>query len=233
MINSSLAPKEIIKSFTEVNEKIALMNKYSTEDLLELSTKLKGYQQKIDEFVVDHDNEHNRKKLKSFHLKISQITVDLQFNDIIRQKLEHLEELHHQLVVELKAEEYDKLTKIIIGIAQLTKAQLDYIDTEYSTATNNIKDQLMLFWKDKIIAGTIELGFLDILNNSDVFDKQVKMASKDLIKVINSGKIEMAFIESEYASIQENYTMQSEREVFGQVFNVVIEEDDEDDIELF
>ena len=77
MINSSLAPEEIIKSFIEVNEKISLMNKYSTEDLLELSTKLKGYQQKIDEFVVDHDNENNRRKLKSFRKYFQKISGHL------------------------------------------------------------------------------------------------------------------------------------------------------------
>lgn len=233
MINSSLTPEDLVAAFTRVNEKTTQMNKYSTEDLLELSTKLKEYQQRIDEFVADHDNEENRKKLQAFHLKISQIIVDLQFNDIIRQKLEHLEEIHQELISELNSgKDEGTHAQITIGIARLTKAQLEYIDNEYKSATDNIKNQLMAFWQDKIIAGTIELGFLDILNNADVFSKQVKMAIMDLTKVIDSQTDFKAFREEEYAMIQSRYTMQSEREVFGELFGVSIEEEEEE-IELF
>ena len=232
MINSSLAPGEIVTLFTKVNEKIALMNKYSTEDLLELSTKLKGYQQRIDEFVANHDNEENRKKLQGFHVKISQIIVDLQFNDIIRQKLEHLDEINLLVIKELESGEAGVLSKIIIGIAELTKAQLSYIDNEYSIATNSIKSQLMAIWQDKIVAGTIELGFLDILNNSDMFDKQVKMASMELERVIKTEVQEVSFEQDDYSLIQSRYTMQTEREVFGTLFGLEVEEEEEE-IELF
>lgn len=232
MVNSSLSASDLQGKMAEINSRISLLDEYSIKDLLALSTKLKTYQAQVDKYVTEAGaTDESKNRWSGFNNAISKIIVDLQFNDIIRQKLEHMTAIHNSIISELSQDKGKHLV-ILPGIFRLQIAQLEYINKEYVKAVGDVKEQLVNIWRDSVIANKIELNFLSTLNHASKFSETIGDATAKLNTLITTAVDDREFAQSEVEHIMNLYSMQSEREVFGKVFNIAIEEEEEE-IELF
>lgn len=101
----------------------------------------------------------SQKLQKSYEI-INQLIVELQFHDIIRQKLEHVREIYkhvHEDLYLLKHAEGEmlelfmqrvKTLPALNEIAQLHINHLNVIDTDFDTAINKIRTDLLDLWEN-------------------------------------------------------------------------------------
>jgi hypothetical protein len=152
---------ELVAIFRQSGEKIAALHKYSYEDFSTLSQHIREYYRQaativdtisrwhISDLSLDkHVAGQAEKSLKN----ISSIVTKLQFHDIIRQKLEHIQQTNESIIEELltvsrqhvrsQAREIYKYLSIVPDIARLHIAQLTHTNIEYQNAFADIKANL-------------------------------------------------------------------------------------------
>ena len=104
------------------------------------------------------------KKTEDYFENVSKIVTNLQFHDIIRQKMEHVQQTHKEIIDELSAFDFsDKNTELaehtrkffrIRDIAGVQVAQLIHTNQEYQEAIEKITKNFMEIGEDmKSIAG--------------------------------------------------------------------------------
>jgi predicted RNA-binding protein with EMAP domain len=227
------------------NSQIEYLLNYSFDDFVKLSTRLKDYYSEVKKFFERNEiTSENREVRKSYLDAINHLIIDLQFHDIIRQKLEHIEEVHKSIIDELEETDPNsnlgntKFICIIPEISILHTLQLKGLRKEYNDATNDIGealDELIHLGKRAEAMGAIDHE--DTERHAREFNKVVGKLKEDLQQINTS------FVEGDTLSpsqevldkleiIESIYTMKSERDVFNNLFGKIVEED-EDDIELF
>ncbi|MBO9703157.1 MAG: hypothetical protein J7604_23285 [Sporocytophaga sp.] len=178
---------------------------------------------------------------------ISCIIKDLQYQDIMRQKLEHIETIDDMLLKELKQRTTGNggivFSSVIPEITSLNIAQLKLILDEYKLIIDNIQKNLQKLEAHQIEATSVNVSknlehnqltntlIMDIIERHDLISqlslkynfKRKKDVKGVVLKLINV------------------YTMQSERDVFNQTFEREInncqdnqfENNQENNIEFF
>jgi len=227
------------------NKQIDYLLRYSFEDFVKLSIRLRDYYSGIRRFFEENEaNSENRDIRKSYLDSINHLIIDLQFHDIIRQKLEHIKEINSKIIVELDVvEAYSDLSdtkfiSIIPEISILHKLQLKGLKKEYNNATNDISGSLgeliQLSTKSEALGA---IYYEDTEKHAKEFNKVVGELKNEL------DQINTSFVEGDILSpsdevlgklkvVESIYTMKSERDVFNVLFGKGIEEDI-DEIELF
>ncbi|OFX75682.1 MAG: hypothetical protein A2X12_09655 [Bacteroidetes bacterium GWE2_29_8] len=116
--------------------------------------------------LISNINELNVLDSKSSK-NISKIITNLQYHDIIRQKIDHIYDTHKEIIEELNKKEVNKkyLYKIP-DIAELQVAQLTLINKEFQTAIDNIKQQF-----DEICLNTTTVADNVYDNDADITEK--------------------------------------------------------------
>lgn len=236
MLGEKLAPTSKITIIQEVNLRLSELLKFAFDDYVALSNSLGKFHVKIKEFYNESGAYIDKNKIESLLGSLNQIIVDLQFHDIIRQKIEHIDGIHVALVKELETNipqtEKNNYIDISNEICALSIAQLKFIDNEYQSHSNSIKNALQNGVGLEISAlENFVFDFSSTFNHINAFAETIESIVKSL-EEISTNKIVNA--NDKVLQLKERYTMRSEREVFNKVFNIEGDmEDENDDIELF
>jgi hypothetical protein len=153
--------EELVAIFRRSNEKIAALHTYSSDDFNELSHHIRNYYQQATDILENisrldgaaRSSEKNVTVQAQESLRnISAIVTKLQFHDIIRQQLEHIQQTNDCIIEELlsvsrqhvrtHARETYKYLSLVPDIARLHVAQLTHTNKEYQEAFADIKASL-------------------------------------------------------------------------------------------
>ncbi|UCH14431.1 MAG: hypothetical protein JSV22_00335 [Bacteroidales bacterium] len=132
----------------------------------------------------------------------NKIIIELQYHDIIRQKIEHIQEAHANIIQQLTRyrENDDKITKkdivkylIQVGdIARIQASQLLNVNKEYEMAMDNISEELLSFSDNMILIVDLCNKF-SMNNNEPSFCKIEDMISTNyhLRKKLNDANLQV------------------------------------------
>jgi len=224
---------------TDVNEQLSHLLKYAFEDYVSLSNSLGNFYNKLKEFYNESGAFVDKTKLESLLESLNQIIVDLQFHDIIRQKLEHIEEIHASLLKELENVPSDinksKYAVILPELCKLNVAQLKFISEEYQSHSGSIKQALQKGVGHQVSSlENFVFDFSGTFDHTDSFSDTIDNIVKSLEIV---GEVVIEGRNEDYVSkiltMKNIYSMRTEREVFNTIFEIVEEPEEDDDIELF
>lgn len=143
------------------------------------SEKLIGNQDKIEECKRLLHKKQGEVMLKNRELSVNvqenignshKIVIELQYHDIIRQKIEHIMQVHYQIIDHLKKlkeggdrENQDDIIRYLLqvgNIARIQASQLLYANREYESAIDVIGEKLLSFSGNMISIVDICNGFL-------------------------------------------------------------------------
>jgi hypothetical protein len=118
-----------------------------------------------------------KEKLDSSSESIGNIITHIQYHDIIRQKIEHIQQSHFKIIASLKEDigtsgrklinEDDKIIQVIADISGLQAAQLILISKEYQKALGVISNNFQKIADDLTTVSTISHEFSYETNNSE------------------------------------------------------------------
>ncbi|MCR6641218.1 MAG: hypothetical protein NVV82_20025 [Sporocytophaga sp.] len=178
---------------------------------------------------------------------ISCIIKDLQYQDAMRQKLEHIETIDDMLLKELKQRLIGHggilYSCIIPEITSLNIAQLNLILDEYRLVVDNIQKNLQKLEAHHIEATSVNITKhleLNPLTNTLIMDIIERHTLISRLSLENNHKRKKD-IKAVVIKLINHYTMQSERDVFNQTFEREInncrdnqfENNQENNIEFF
>jgi len=236
-----LEEDNIIKTIIELLEgnkiQILKLQKCSSEDFLFIGS------------LIKNNSTHNisDKTVSTDQTAISCIIKDLQYQDAMRQKLEHIETIDDMLLMELKQRHTGHgnvvFSSLIPEITSLNIAQLKLILDEYKLVIDSIHKNLQKADIHHIEATSINIpkysGQIQLTNTliMDIIERHTLISQLSLQYSQNRKKD----IKSVISKLINVYTMQSERDVFKQVFEKEIsnctdnqsENNEENNIEFF
>ncbi len=234
--------KDLKKVLDETSIYIEIILQYAFEDFVELSTHIKPYLSNLKE-QMDREDGINVQVKKQTLADLNQIIVELQYHDIIRQKLEHIDESYKLILEEI--EKIDDLAKvndtnyiyILPEILQLTIHQFQLIEQEYKEACTYIRYALKGIEQNEEIAKVLPFSIKSTFNNISNLSKTIEQINEPTQKIVNISKLNTELFDEvtleKLKVIYSLYTMQSERITFDKLFygEEIVEE--EEDIELF
>ncbi len=239
--------EKIKQKLDENNSQIEYLLNFSFKEFVVLSQNLKEYYSNLKEYFDAKKGEIlDLEKYHTFLKSINQLIIDLQFHDIIRQKLEHIKTAQEFTIDEIKSlQPGTKLDNtsyvyIIPEISLLHAQQLDVLRGEYKFATDGIKDALTeILHVGKTYDATL-FYVTDTVKHAQEFSRVVDQLARDLdllcVPYEKGKKLEITEVTLvKLTAIEKLYTMKSERDVFNSIFKgIEIEQaDPEEDIELF
>ncbi|MCP4522000.1 MAG: hypothetical protein GY827_09980 [Cytophagales bacterium] len=233
---------DLKKIIEETGVYAEMILQYSFEDFVELSTKVKPYTAVLKEKMDDDDGVDVTVK-KQVASDLNQVIVELQYHDIIRQKLEHIQFSYEASMKEAKdikdlgeVNDTDYLY-IVSENAQLTIHQFELIEEEYKEACTYIQSVLKTIENNKGLSELLDFSIKNSFNNVEPLSKAIESLSKPLQDIVNTAQLSTDYFDEvtleKLKRIYSQYTMQSERGIFDKLFygQDVVEE--EEDIELF
>lgn len=229
--------------FRSLNQKVDQLYEHLNNDFLVTTNKVKKYST-----VARQKNQSGkisdslRAKIKCAIRSFDSIIVELQYHDIIRQKLEHIYTVEQRLSEEFafiyenpNAKKGLHFTLVMHEIINLVINQLKCIKEEYLLAANKIQHLLRALWADREISRELQLFLFNTAENLrnviQSIDLLIKMHERignerNSFEVQNPDDVRLGILNE----IKQLYTMESEREVFNTTFGIVEEQLAEDDI---
>lgn len=162
LINQATAPsvEELISIFRQSSEKISTLHTYSSSDFKVLRDHIRRYYEQATTIFgtmselaagLTTQEQYVSRQAEDSLKDISSIVTKLQFHDIIRQQLEHIEQTNNTIVIELQGSAdttnpqqgpHNHYLSIIPEIARLHVAQLTHTNLEYQSTFAVIKATL-------------------------------------------------------------------------------------------
>lgn len=240
---SALTANQYSSLFKSLNQKITLLFEHLNNDFLITTNRVKKYNTTARQrLAVPNLPEELRAKLKSAIRSLDSIIIELQYHDIIRQKLEHI------YTVELKLSEefnliYENIdaahdqhyTLIMYDLILLAYNQLLQIKEDYLFASNKIQRLLRSLWADREISRELQLFLFNTAENLRnviqslelLINMHERLSEENKSFKVNTTEEKRMQILMEIKSM---YTMDAEREVFNKTFGLEEELVTSDDI---
>ena len=240
---SALMANQYSSLFRSLNQKIELLHGHLNDDFLVTTNKVKRYnviaRQKLTSGVLP---EPLRTKIYNAVKSFDKLIIELQYHDIIRQKLEHISIIAVTLSHEFSLiyEKQDKVhrphyTLVMYDIIKLAFNQLNRVREEYMFASNKIQQILRLLWADREVSRTLELFLFNTAENLRNVIKALDLIIK-MHETLRQGTREFEInITDELrmtilSDVKRLYTMDSERKVFNATFGIKEELVSDDEI---
>jgi hypothetical protein len=230
--------------FKSLNQKIDVLYEHLNDDFLVTSNKVKKYAAVAREKMAsDKLPAALRDKLRTAARSFDSIIVELQYHDIIRQKLEHVYTVEQALAVEFsrlyehRCNAYTpQYTFVMYDLVRLSYRQLVVVREDYLVASNKIQRLLRALWADRDISRELQLFLFNTAQNLrnviQILDLIISMHEKLLDE---QAAFTAPITEDQRMKIlldvKKLYTMDAEREVFNKTFG--IEEELVADDEIF
>jgi hypothetical protein len=215
----------LISDFEIINKKIAFMSELSSEDFLPLNQKLRSYQECMIELA---DNKELNKNIgnSGIYSSFSELITDMQFHDVIQQRLSHIKELNLAIINELTDFSYDipysdktKYIKILPLLAKINMVQIQVINHEYREVIENLKKVLSSI--DQLVKLEASTVFVYYFNNASLFNvltDTICTKLKSISEIVFPEAICKTIHSAEEISyVQKIYTMKTERDVFNKI----------------
>lgn len=225
------------------NEQLEFLLNYSLKEFVILSTRLKDYYSNVKEYFTVHYDEGQLVEIRNKFLEsVNELIIDLQFHDIIRQKLEHIKQVHNWALSEMAEDKLNlgasTFVAVLPEISVLHTNQLAALKEEYDIATFNIKQALRNIIDQEAAASALGFDSRDSIKHAEEFNDVVERLASELKQltsyVVPSTKISIDSSKlKKLEKIESLYSMKSERDVFNNLFRDGVTEEDEEDIELF
>lgn len=222
--------------FKSLNQKVDHLYEHLNSDFLVTTRKVKKYS------TVARKKLQSEKATESLSTKIKKairsfdhIMVELQYHDIIRQKLEHIYTVERCLSEEFSdLYEHPQANKPLFyvlamsDIIELAINQLKCIKEEYLLASNKIQQRLRALWTDREISSQLQLFLFNTSENLrnviQSIDLLIKMherirTERNTFEVTCTEETRMKILNE----IKKLYTMESEREIFNATFGITEE----------
>ncbi|MCD9013941.1 hypothetical protein [Parachryseolinea silvisoli] len=231
--------------FKSLNQKIDALYGHLNDDFLVTSNKVKKYAAVAREKLAsDKLPTALREKLRTAARSFDSIIVELQYHDIIRQKLEHVYAVEQTLAAEF-SRLYEQrgngcytpqYTFVMYDLVRLSYRQLVVVREDYLLASNKIQRLLRALWADRDISRELQLFLFNTAQNLrnviQILDLLISMHEKLLdeqaaFTVIITEEQRMKIL----LEVKKLYTMDAEREIFNKTFG--IEEELVTDDEIF
>jgi len=136
-------------------------------------------------------------KTENYFENIDKVITNLQYHDIIRQKIEHIQKTHQEILLQLNelnaldnsinsVEMQNKLLTKIHDIAGLQVAQLIHINKQYQTAIETISARFMEISNDMTSISSISTRFsgIDLLQNSSNNFVEIEAKIENVINIL-------------------------------------------------
>lgn len=222
--------------FKSLNLKIDALYDHLNNDFLITTNKVKKYnfiaRQKLSSQKLP---ETLRTKIKGAVRSLDAILIELQYHDIIRQKLEHIHCVEMALSKEFDQlyEQYDTFnspyyTLVLHDLILLAYQQLLQVREDYLYASNKIQRLLRSLWADRDISRELQLFLFNtaenLLNVIQALDQIIKMHEKlqtrnEAFELEITEELRLRILND----VKKLYTMDSEREIFNKTFGIVEE----------
>jgi hypothetical protein len=230
--------------FKSLNQKVDALYEHLNDDFLVTSNKVKKYAAVAREKLAsDKLPAALRDKLRTAARSFDSIIVELQYHDIIRQKLEHVYTVEQALAAEF-ARLYEKrcntytpqYTFVMYDLVRLSHRQLLVVREDYLMASNKIQRLLRSLWADRDISRELQLFLFNTAQNLrnviQILDLLISMHEKLLdeqaaftVTITEEQRMKILL------EVKKLYTMDAEREIFNKTFG--IEEELVTDDEIF
>ncbi|MBN1253063.1 MAG: hypothetical protein JXR51_13040 [Bacteroidales bacterium] len=174
--------KDTYDSFNEKNNKVKVIvksvlnffNEFKEQQNYTLEAILEQIKSSVTILTAKHQEASVQmpilaKKTENYFENVSKIITNLQFHDIIRQKMEHVQQTHKEIIDELNDFDYkDKKTELteqtkkflkIRDIAGIQVAQLIYTNQEYQDAIEKITKNFMEIGEDMKVISSMCTSF--------------------------------------------------------------------------
>lgn len=214
--HSEYSVPELINVFQQCSEKINLLHQHSSEDFKALNIAIRNHykqvfaiHQTVTQIAagVDPNTSLLPKDTEDSLVYISNIITNLQFDDIIRQKLEHIQQTIHDIIYELdavqqKTDDRDsqpvKYLSILSEITKLHAAQLIQTNQDYQQAFAGIKANLSSVQQSTTLIARDINAKLAQHESSDIKAKlgYINMLSGQLSSQISCSMVEIKYCES-------------------------------------
>jgi hypothetical protein len=215
----------LVSDFETINKKIDFMSEISSEDFLPLNQKLRMYQKNID--ALSSKDKLDKKIFASgAYTSISEIVRDMQFHDVIQQRLDHIRNINRSIIEELNEVSYGpsyldktKYVKNITLLAKINFVQIVVISYEYRIVIENLKKSLSSI--DQLVTFESSASQVHCFNNVSLFNVLSETICNKL-KIISEmkypGKKNSNSTDTEEIEYVRNlYTMKTERDIFKRV----------------
>lgn len=230
---SALVANQYASLFLSLNQKIDLLYGHLNNDFLITTNKVRRYNTIARQKLASGDLTPTLSgKISAAVKSFDTILIELQYHDIIRQKLEHIYTVEaalskeFNLIYEKQGNFVDShYTLVMYDLMSLAYNQLSHIRREYMFSSNKIQKFLRRLWADREIAKTLELflfntaeNLKNVLNALDMIIKmhqalrqenpefEIQIPEEQRMKILNE--------------VKALYTMDSEREVFNETFGI-------------
>jgi hypothetical protein len=228
--HSEYSVPELIHVFQQCSEKINILHQHSSEDFRALNVAIRNHYKQVSAIHqtvsqiaagLNPDNILLPKETADSLAYISNIITNLQFDDIIRQKLEHIQQTIHDIINELDAiqqKSYNpdsqplKYLSILSEITKLHAAQLNQTNQDYQKAFAGIKADLEGVQQNSIVIAKTINTLLIQQYSADLKEKlaYINMLSDQLSAQINCSLLEIKYCASFALEVKEiNIHMQT------------------------
>jgi hypothetical protein len=231
----------LLKLTETVNYKLALLLEFLNEEFLPISKVFKIYSREED-LKADNNSEE-----VIFYKQIrARIITNLQYHDIIHQRIEHVIKVNSYICNELLSlntpENCNELVMVpnLDRIALLNSEQITSIAAEYREVSNKVRHDLSLLQYYIAKVSAISLDLTDFFTNTAYFDKLMKDLGQHFFMMENGCFICLTGDDKKDEKwfravdlINNSYTMQSERDVLISCFpevkqNIPVADNDEE-----
>lgn len=230
--------EELHNGFTTLPDRFDELLDHISKVFLNWTSQVKYFHEIVNS-IKDSDNKSVLQE------SLSGVIIDLQFHDIISQKLDHIRITNGLLAEELKQLNFQeisidesKFVHALPGLLNLNIALIDFVVKEHRSSTKELKDNLInILNKHKINGLTINHtslyrhneNFLDVAR--DIRSNYAKLIIPAQAVMINHMNVDKK--ESTLNEVRSGFTMRSEREVYNSVFKITEQQDDIVEIDLF
>jgi hypothetical protein len=219
---------KLISDFDTINKKLNFMTEISSEDFLPLNQKLRIYQKSLNA-LTDNTNIDQKIAASGAYGSIAELIKDMQFHDVIHQRLDHIRKINASIQKELKEVGYDPMylskthyIRIITQLAKINFVQIQAINFEYSLVIENLKKSLNSINQVlNVESNTYHVYCFSNVSLFSVLTETICNKLKNISEMVYPEKNYHApFSSEELEHISRLYTMKGERDIFDQVLEL-------------
>jgi hypothetical protein len=184
LIYDACLQSSLISDLECINRKISFMSQLSSEDFLPLNQKL-GFYQKCLYDLSGNDKFKKDLSAMGIYNSIAELLKDMQFYDIIQQKLDHIKRINNEILDELNKIDFEvsyldktKYVKIISLLSRINLAQLHVVNAEYKLVIENLR--VVLNNINQFMKADFSLIPVYHFNNVELFDVLTEVISNKL-----------------------------------------------------
>lgn len=236
----------LINKINESQNKLTEVRTLSEKDFICWGNKAKTYHQQVIDYPKTDTTfpsfQEKKQHVRQLQFLFSKIIVDLQFHDIIEQQAAHIS----KILLELKEETifYQKhkqhsgsafimlVPKLIYLVIELLKL----IDSIYTTTTNDVKQTLLNSLNDQELYKILNIDISETDNHSIQVHELIKKMVIDLHNTslyFESLGISGDNNAESLSTVKNIFTMQKERELLCNVFEIENTEKNDDLVDFF